>query len=151
MISDAESCAHDGGRAPRRLQGTAYWLLGRASLAAQRRTSQRLTDAGMRRGFYGVLATLEEFGPAAQAEIGRRLGVDPSDMVAILNELTADGLVSRDRDPTDRRRNSITITAAGRAAMIRFDTAIAEAQDAMLESFTPAERDQLLGYLQRLT
>lgn len=104
----------------------------------------------MRRGFYGVLATLEEFGPGAQAEIGRRLGIDPSDMVAILNDLERAGYVSRERDPDDRRRNSVTMTAAGAETLVRFDAAIADAQDEMLGSLSAAERDQLLTLLKRL-
>jgi MarR family transcriptional regulator, lower aerobic nicotinate degradation pathway regulator len=149
MISDA-SCGHDQGRAPRRLQGTAFWLLGRAARQAERVTQERLFEAGMRRGFYGVLATLEEFGPGAQAEIGRRLGIDPSDMVAILNDLERTGYVSRERDPDDRRRNSVTMTAAGARALVRFDGAIADAQDAMLGSLSLAERAQLIGLLEQL-
>jgi DNA-binding MarR family transcriptional regulator len=149
MISDA-SCEHDQGRAPRRLQGTAFWLLGRAARQAERVTQERLFEAGMRRGFYGVLATLEEFGPGAQAEIGRRLGIDPSDMVAILNDLERADYVSRERDPDDRRRNSVTITEAGAQALLRFDAAIAAAQDAMLASLSAAERDQLIGLLEQL-
>ena len=104
----------------------------------------------MRRGFYGVLATLEEFGPGAQAEIGRRLGIDPSDMVAILNDLEHAGYVSRARDPEDRRRNSVSITDAGARALVWFDTAIAAAQDEMLSGLAPAERDQFIALLERV-
>ncbi len=113
-------------------------------------TQQSLFEAGMRRGFYGVLATLEEFGPGAQAEIGRRLGIDPSDMVAILNDLERAGYVSRERDPDDRRRNSVSMTAAGAEALVRFDAAIADVQDEMLSSLSAADRDQLLTLLKRL-
>jgi DNA-binding MarR family transcriptional regulator len=148
VISD-ESCDHES-RAPLRLRGTAFWLLGRASRAAQQLTQERLAEAGLRRGFYGVLATLDEFGPAAQADIGRRLAIDPSDMVAILNDLANEGYISRDRDPGDRRRNSVTLTAAGRGALNRFDGAIAAAQDAVLTAFSPAERESLVGLLERL-
>jgi MarR family transcriptional regulator, lower aerobic nicotinate degradation pathway regulator len=149
VISDA-SCEHDQSRAPRRLQGTAFWLLGRAARQAERLTQRRLFEVGMRRGFYGVLATLEEFGPGAQAEIGRRLGIDPSDMVAIINDLEREGYVSRERDPEDRRRNSVTITDAGAGALVWFDTAIAAAQDEMLSGLDPGERDQLIGLLERI-
>lgn len=148
---DAEGCGHDADRAPARLRGTAFWLLGRASLVARRRTTERLFGAGMQRGFYGVLSTLVEFGPAAQAEIGRRLRIDPSDIVAIVNDLVAEGLVTRERDPQDRRRNLVTATAAGRAALDRFDAAIATEEDALLETFTADERAQLLAFLHRLT
>lgn len=149
MISDS-SCGQHDDRAPLRLRGTAFWLLGRASRAAQQLTQERLAEAGVRRGFYGVLATLAEFGPAAQAEIGRRLGVDPSDMVAILNELEGAGYVSRGRDPGDRRRNSVTLTAAGADALGRFDEAIAAAQEMVLASFSTEQREQLIGLLEQL-
>ena len=149
MISDP-SCEHDQSRAPRRLQGTAFWLLGRVARQAERVTQERLFEAGMRRGFYGVLATLEEFGPGAQAEIGRRLGIDPSDMVAILNDLEREGYVSRERDPDDRRRNSVTLTGAGEQALLRFDGAIADAQDAMLSPLPAADRARLIGLLEQL-
>ena len=45
----------------------------------------------MRRGHHGIWSTLDEFGPAAQADIGRHLGLDSSDMVAILNDLESLG------------------------------------------------------------
>ena len=58
--------------------------------------------------------------------------------------------MSRERDPDDRRRNSVTMTAAGAQALLRFDAAIADAQDAMLASLSAAERDQLIGLLEQL-
>ena len=148
VIHDQE-CGDGESRAPARLRGRAFWLLGRASLGAQRLTQERLAQAGMRRGYYGVLATLAEFGPAAQAEIGRRLGIDRSDMVAILNELQDEGYVSRERDPSDRRRNSVVLTEAGQAALERFDRAIDDAEEAFLASFSPAERKMLAALLER--
>lgn len=142
-------CGDGESRAPARLRGRAFWLLGRAALGAQRLTQERLAQAGMRRGYYGVLATLAEFGPAAQAEIGRRLGIDRSDMVAILNDLEGEGYVSRERDPGDRRRNSVVLTDDGRAALDRFDRAIDEAENAFLATFSPAERKMLAVLLER--
>lgn len=149
MISH-DSCEHDQRGAPRRLWGMTFWLLGRAARTAQQLTQEQLTSAGMRRGFYGVLATIAEFGPAAQAEIGRRLGIDRSDMVAILNDLESEGFITREQDPTDRRRNRVALTRAGRGALSRFDRAIAEAEDTLLTAFTPDERAQLVGLLERL-
>jgi MarR family transcriptional regulator, lower aerobic nicotinate degradation pathway regulator len=149
VISD-ESCEQGASRAPRRLRGTAFWLLGRASRVAQQLTQERLAEAGLRRGYYGVLATLDEFGPAAQAEMGRRLGIDPSDMVAILNDLADQGYIRRDRDPDDRRRNSVTLTEAGRDALNRFDGAIAAAQDAVLAEFSAGDREKLTSLLEQL-
>jgi len=145
---------HDCGdtdRAPRRLHDKAFWLLGRAALDAQRFTGEQLVAAGMRRGFYAVLATLAEVGPSSQAEIGRRLGLDRSDMVAILNDLEAEGFVIRQRDPTDRRRNSVMITKSGKTALARFDRAIVQAEKAFLSTLDDAEQKEFVALLQRIT
>jgi DNA-binding MarR family transcriptional regulator len=72
-------------------------------------------------------------------------------MVAIVTALVAEGLVTRERDPQDRRRNLITPTDAGRATLDRFDDAIAAEEDTLLDGFTAAERAQLLEFLHRLT
>lgn len=149
MAAD-ESCGHTDA-APSRLRGTAFWLLGRTARTANALTRDRLVEAGLRYGFYGVLATLEEFGPAAQSTIGRRLGIDPSDMTAIATDLEGEGYVQRRRDLDDRRRNLVTITAAGRSALRRFDRAIAAAEEEFLGQLTAAERKHLVGILERIS
>jgi MarR family transcriptional regulator, lower aerobic nicotinate degradation pathway regulator len=126
------------------------WLLGRASLRGQHLAYQLLASAGARRWHYAVLATLAEFGPAAQADIGRRLGIDRSDMVAILNDLERAGHVSRLPDPSDRRRKSVSLTESGRTALDRLDGLIAEADATLLEPLSPTEREQLVGLLERI-
>ncbi|WP_037080162.1 MarR family winged helix-turn-helix transcriptional regulator [Pseudonocardia spinosispora] len=145
-----ENCADDDGRAPSRLRGTTFWLLRRAARTADRATQECLVEAGLRPYYFGVLATLEEFGPAAQVEIGRRLGVDPSDMVAALNGLEGEGLVLRERDPNDGRRNRVVLTEAGMAALLRFDGAIVDAQREFLAGLSDAEEKILLDLLLRI-
>ncbi|MEV6216850.1 MarR family transcriptional regulator [Nocardia sp. NPDC051833] len=55
---------------------------------------------GARGYHYRLLATLAEFGPASQAELGRRSGIHVSDMVATINDLADNDLVERDPIPT---------------------------------------------------
>ncbi len=126
------------------------WLLGRASVRSHQLTFALLDGAGVRKWHYAVLAALAEFGPAAQADIGRRLGVDRSDMVAVLNDLEHAGYVSRAPDPSDRRRNRVSLTADGQSALGRFDRLVAQADAALLEPLSPAERDQLVSLLERI-
>ncbi|GAA3133026.1 hypothetical protein GCM10020001_064330 [Nonomuraea salmonea] len=59
---------------------------------------------------FAVLAVLADFGASAQREVGDRLGLDPSDMVRLMDGLIAAGLAVRDRDPADRRRYRLTLT-----------------------------------------
>lgn len=149
-MDGAEDCAHDERRAPARLQERAFWLLGRAANTAQRVTHDHLSEVGLKRYYYAVLATLDEFGPAAQAQIGRRLGVDPSDMVAALDGLEGEGFVSRERDPDDRRRNRVALTRAGRTTLARFDEAIDAAQRDFLATFSERDEKALIRLLQRI-
>ena len=138
------------GLTPHRLRGTAAWLLGRAALRGHHLTYQLLDGAGLRKSHYAVLAALAEFGPAAQADIGRRLGVDRSDMVAVLNDLERAAYISRVPDPSDRRRNRVSLTAGGQSALGRCDRLVTQADAALLESLSPAEREQLVSLLERI-
>ena len=97
-----------------------------------------------------MLAALDEFGPASQAALGRRCGIDPSDMVALMAVLTADRLVERRPDEADRRRNVVTITARGRRRLEALGEAVAAAQEELLAPLSDAERTRLAALLTRL-
>jgi DNA-binding MarR family transcriptional regulator len=104
----------------------------------------------MRRQHFTVLTSLAEQGEASQAALGRRLWIDPSDLHAIAAELERDGLIARVRDPEDRRRNVVTITAVGRAKLKRLDALIDQAQRELLSPLAARERRELLRLLARL-
>ena len=93
---------------------------------------------------------LEEFGPASQASLGRRTGLDRSDVAAAVNELTGQKLAERAADQTDHRRNVITITAKGSAHLQRLNALLAGTQDELLAPLSPGERQALVGMLTRL-
>jgi DNA-binding MarR family transcriptional regulator len=71
-------------------------------------------------------------------------------MVALVNDLVAQGLVARTPDPTDRRRNVVTITARGRSHLERLDARVATLQDDLLAPLTSDERHQLTQLLTKL-
>ncbi|HET6298426.1 MAG TPA: MarR family transcriptional regulator [Kribbella sp.] len=136
--------------APSVLKELPSWLLTQSALQAQRIISEAFT-AGNARGYhYRLLATLTEFGPASQASLGRHTGIDRSDVVAAINELTAQGFVERTPDPTDGRRNIITITPAGRRQHQNLESLIRAAQDAIFAPLTPPERTQLTALLTKV-
>jgi DNA-binding MarR family transcriptional regulator len=125
-------------------------LLGQAALRADRLVAAALAEEGVRRHHYAVLATLADHGPASQAELGRRLWIDRSDMHAVLADLERARLVSRERDAADRRRNVVAATPGAEPALERLDARVAEAQEALLAPLGAGERAQLLGLLARL-
>jgi MarR family transcriptional regulator, lower aerobic nicotinate degradation pathway regulator len=135
---------------PARLRQTVSWWLAAARVRSRGLTAEQLRDAGVRHAHYSVLATIVEVGPASQAALGRLIGLDRSDMVAVLNDLAADGYVERNPDPDDRRRNVVRITSAGRGALRRFDKMVAAADAELLSPLSAAEREQLRALLERV-
>ena len=136
--------------APARLWATPSWLVTQTAAHAHRLVSQGLSTVDAHRHHYVLLAALAEFGPTSQAALGRHCGIDRSDVVALVNELVGRGLVERTPDPTDRRRNSITITTAGTRQLGRIEATLAEVQDDLLAPLSAAERDRLSRLLRRV-
>lgn len=129
--------------APAALRALPTWLLNQAALHASRLVRDELAATGLRRQDYATLVTLREAGALSQAALGRRLAMDRSDMHAVLAVLEDRGLVARERDPGDRRRNVIELTRAGTAALARLDTRVHEAQAALLQPLKAGERREL--------
>lgn len=138
------------GAAPTRLRTLPSWLLTQTALHTQRLVTEGLAAADAYRYHYSLLSALEEFGPASQADLGRRCGIDRSDMVAMVNELTASKLIERTADASDRRRNIITITPAGRRRLRKLDRVVAGIQDHVLGPLALGERKQLVSLLTRV-
>ena len=108
------------------------WLLTQTASHAQRLVAEGFSSVGARGYHYRLLATLARFGPASQAALGRRSGIHVSDMVATINELAERTLVERAPDPSDRRRNIISLTAAGKRQLRRLERRLAQTQDELL-------------------
>lgn len=85
--------------------------------------------------------------PLSQLELSRRLHLDPTIVVGLLDELEERGLVSRTRDPADRRRHRIELTGPGRKAQARAAKAVAAAELEFLAPLSAADRKELRGLL----
>jgi DNA-binding MarR family transcriptional regulator len=133
--------------APARLRGLPSWLLGQAALRAQRLGSAGLGAVGAHRQQYALLAALEEGGRASQADLGRRLGIDPGDMVRLVRAMQMEGWLGRTPDPADRRRKLVDITAAGRRRLHKLDAVVTHVQDDLLAALTRAQRRHLVRLL----
>lgn len=133
-----------------RVAHQATWLLSQAHIRAQGILRDAFSRAGVRGYHYRLMAALDQYGPLSQAELGRRTGIDRSDVVAALNELVDDDRVRREPDPGDRRRNVVRLTPTGRRKLVSLDAVLADVQDDVLEPLTAAERRQLVGLLERL-
>jgi DNA-binding MarR family transcriptional regulator len=125
-------------------------LLSRANARAQGIRLEAFAAAESSGYISRLLASLADEGQASQAELGRRTGIDPSDIVAALNELSESGFITRTRDPSDGRRNVVVLTRAGRAELRRLDAVVADIQERFLAPLTTTERRQLVAMLTKL-
>lgn len=140
----------DFATAPARLRAMPSWLLGQSALVSQRIGNERLGALGATRQQVALLSALDEVDHASQAELGRRLGIDPGDMVRLVGALQDEGWVERSPDPDDRRRNVVAITPAGRRRLRRLDEVTAQVQDELLAPLSPRDRATLVRLLTTL-
>jgi MarR family transcriptional regulator, lower aerobic nicotinate degradation pathway regulator len=126
------------------------FLLARLGLGFKARALAKLDEAGFEPFGYGVLATVNEGASKTQATIAEALMLDPSRLVALLDTLEDDGLIARKRDPSDRRRHLVTITAEGKRKLAKLRGIIKELEDEFLAPLDAADRRTLHELLLRL-
>ena len=83
----------------------------------------------------------------SQQDLSERLGLDPTIVVGLVDALEERQWVTRTRDPADRRRNVLRLTAVGRTAHASAVRAAQAAEDAFLEALGPGERATLRALL----
>jgi DNA-binding MarR family transcriptional regulator len=118
-------------------------LLALLGQEAMRRLRDAHTAHSLSPRQFHLLGLLHDRGAMGQRELGQAMNTDPSVLVTLLNPLEAEGLVSRDRDPADRRRHVVTLTAAGASRLDRAARAQREAEDALFIGLDDDQRDQL--------
>ncbi|MGW8567202.1 MarR family winged helix-turn-helix transcriptional regulator [Isoptericola sp. NPDC055881] len=137
-------------RTPPTLTGLSTYLLAQTGKRARARLADRLGARGLRLWHLAVLAALDDFGPQSQRDVGARFGIHASDVTKVVDELAERDLVSRERDPADRRRVVLALTAPGRTLLGGLRQDAAAVQDEVLAALTPEEREVLHGLLLRV-
>lgn len=90
-----------------------------------------------------VLTYLAERADISQQEMANVLEIDRSEVVRLIDTLEKAGLVTRTRDPEDRRKYRLAITAAGERRRAETDAKIIAATDVLLARLTPEERETM--------
>ncbi|MFI2366294.1 MarR family winged helix-turn-helix transcriptional regulator [Promicromonospora sp. NPDC019610] len=98
---------------PPTLLGLPSYLAGHVSRIGHRALVGDLARHGLRLPHFAVLTGLHDLGPLGQHELADRLGLNRSHLVGYLDRLEEAGLVSRLRDPGDRRRQQVRLEPAG--------------------------------------
>ena len=126
------------------------YLLKRALLELHRLHEVHLAPYGIDARELTVLLFLDGREPESQQEAARRLGVDRTTMVALLDALEAKGLVVRQTDAGDRRRNVLVVTDAGRELLAQAIRASDDAEQELLAGLDATDAARLRSLLQRV-
>lgn len=118
-------------------------LLNHLSRVGSREADAALLPTGLKPRHLVALMLLDGQGAVTQQHLAEALSLDPSNVVGLLNELESSALVSRRRDPADRRRHIVEITADGKVCMLAAQCCIASAEDRLLRALSPQERKTL--------
>jgi len=95
------------------------YLAGHVARIGHRGLVAALAEVDLRLPHFAVLTGLSDFGPLAQHALADRLGLNRSHLVGYLDLLERRGFVRRERDPEDRRRQRVALTADGLALVGR--------------------------------
>ncbi|MDQ6771836.1 MAG: MarR family transcriptional regulator [Candidatus Dormibacteraeota bacterium] len=93
---------------------------------------------------------LSGVGPMSQQELAELIGVDPRNLVGVIDLLQERRLLEREPDPTDRRRHAVKLTRSGRRLLVNLRRDGELLEQLMLAVLDPAERATLHQLLLRL-
>lgn len=114
-----------------------------------RRSAEASTPGGLRPRHLHALGILSERGPLSQRALGGSLSLDPSNVVGLLNELEERGLITRRRDPRDRRCHIVELSPTGAEALASASSRLASVEDGLLAGLSAEERSTLYHLLVR--
>jgi DNA-binding MarR family transcriptional regulator len=128
----------------------AAYLLARVGRTQSARFAERMRSLGLRPKHFALLNAIALAHGASQQELGGQMGLDPSGLVGAIDELEGMGLVERRRDPADRRRYAVGLTADGGATLRRARRLVTDNARELLGPLDDAEVETLVELLGRV-
>jgi DNA-binding MarR family transcriptional regulator len=126
--------------------GQLFFRLWRAS---HTRTAEALVSVGLTPALFALLNVIGAREGSIQQELSSDMGIDPSAMVKLIDELERAGLAERRRRRGDRRAWEVAITAKGRRTLERARALVMQVEDEVLSGLGSADRRQLLTLLRQ--
>ncbi len=134
---------------PASLQHRLSYLIGRLYFRALTLERDALAELGIDVKQQAALALLADEGPMTQQALGRRLGIDRTTVVHIVDGVERLGLVERGRNPADRRTHLLALTAQGGVAERRGRELVHAAERSVLADLDEAEQHTFVSLLIR--
>jgi DNA-binding MarR family transcriptional regulator len=130
--------------------GSVAFLLAQVGAHAAARFAERLAPLKLAPQHAGILRVIGTSAGLSQRALGERLGVLPSRLVALVDELETRGLVERRDDPQDRRTYALHLTEKGRAMLEEIGRAAREHQESLCAALGEPDRQVLAALLARI-
>jgi DNA-binding MarR family transcriptional regulator len=105
------------------------------------RFTEALAPFGIKPRHFAALIELRDSGTITQQTLCGQLRLDPTNVVALLNDLERNGYAERRRDPDDRRRHIVEITKKGLAVIDKCSEVMDGVEEELLTGFDPSERE----------
>lgn len=118
--------------------------------AVSRAFADAIAGAGGSLPTWLVLLSLKTRKPANQRELADAVNIREATLTHHLNAMEADGLITRERDPENRRIQVVVLTDAGEARFLQLRDAAAAFNARLCAGIAASELDALDGVLQRL-
>jgi DNA-binding MarR family transcriptional regulator len=128
---------------PKELVASPLFLLKRLGMTAKEQTIDAYEATGLHPYHHAILAALDEGRRETQGAIADALGYDRGQLVGLLDELEDRGLVERQRDQDDRRRQIVLMTAEGKKALAKLRTLSRRIDGEFLAALDDKQRAQL--------
>jgi DNA-binding MarR family transcriptional regulator len=144
-----EPAAAEAGSAAHEHAGFAFLLVQLGTHVASE-FSAELAPLGVEPRHVGMLTRLAANEGKAQQAIGELIGLNPTQMVFLVDELEERGFVERRRNPADRRSYGLFLTEAGRDMLGKVQAAARAHQGRLGAALSPDERAQLTALLRKL-
>lgn len=126
------------------------YLLKHAQLRFFELSASALAPLGISGPEAAVLRAINYPDPLSQGDVARRMRIDRTTMVALIDDLERKGLAQRRQDPGDRRRNVVELTGVGRDTLRRANQVAAEAEQVFLSPLPAGERERFMTALRAL-
>jgi DNA-binding MarR family transcriptional regulator len=141
--------SESGAPLPKAARSTAF-LLAQVGAHAAAQFGERMKEVNLGRPHAGILGMIAASPGLSQQALGLRLGILPSRLVALIDELEERGIVERRQDPGDRRTYALHLTAAGRKTMEQIGRIARDHDDSICGALDADERRQLNSLLARI-
>jgi DNA-binding MarR family transcriptional regulator len=125
-------------------------LLAQVGAQAAAQFAERLSTLDLAPQHAGILRVIHFSSGISQRELGQVLGVLPSRMVVLVDELEKRGLVQRHDDQSDRRSYALHLSDKGQQVLRDIRRIARDHDDAVCEPLDASEREQLTRLLTRL-